>query len=107
MGQPRGITPRLLIRQKVGFSPVTPQNEAGMRIDPPVSVPVAIATIPAATAAPDPPLDPPGTRSVSQGFRTAPKCGLLDVIPYANSCRLVLPTRTDPASSRFIAISAS
>src|SRR5271165_1950524 len=41
---PSGITPRLLIKPKVGFKPVTPQNDAGMRIDPPVSVPVAKGT---------------------------------------------------------------
>src|SRR5271165_2455382 len=81
MVHPSGITPRLLIRPKVGFRPVTPQKDAGMRIDPPVSVPVAKGRMPAATAAPEPPLDPPGMRSVSHGFRTAPKCGLLDVMP--------------------------
>ena len=43
-----------------------------MRIDPPPSVPVAIETIPPATAAAEPPLDPPGVRSVSQGFRVTP-----------------------------------
>src|SRR6266404_685234 len=107
MVQPRGMTPRLLIKPKVGFRPVMPQNDAGIRIDPPVSVPVAIGTIPAAIAAPEPPLDPPGMRSGSHGFRTGPKCGLLDVMPYANSCRLVFPTSTAPALSRLIAISAS
>ena len=39
---------------------------------------------PAATAAPDPPLDPPGLCSMLHGFRTGPKCGFADVIPYAS-----------------------
>ena len=39
-----------------------------MRIDPPVSVPVVKGTIPAASAAAEPPLDPPATRSVSAGI---------------------------------------
>ena len=56
----------------VGLSPVSPQKAAGCRIDPPVSVPVAIGAKPAATAAADPPEDPPGTRSKFQGFKVGP-----------------------------------
>ncbi len=52
--------------------PVIPHRAAGWRIDPPVSVPVAAGTRRAATAAADPPEDPPGTRAVSQGFFTGP-----------------------------------
>ena len=43
-----------------------PQNEAGWRIEPPVSVPVAPRQSPAATAAADPPELPPGTRGWSR-----------------------------------------
>jgi hypothetical protein len=43
-----------------------------MRIEPPPSVAVATATSPAATAAADPPLDPPGERSSAHGLRVAP-----------------------------------
>ena len=39
-----------------------PQAAAGMRIDPPVSVPIVASAMPAATLAADPPLDPPGDR---------------------------------------------
>ena len=39
-----------------------PQHDAGQRIEPPVSVPGAAATMPAASAAAEPPLEPPGTR---------------------------------------------
>lgn len=52
----------------LGRRPTTPQNAAGCRIDPPVSVPRAKGTSPAATAAADPPEDPPGTRVRSQGL---------------------------------------
>ena len=46
-----------------------PHSVAGMRIDPAVSEPIPTMQLPAATAAPDPPLDPPGIRPVSQGLR--------------------------------------
>jgi hypothetical protein len=48
--------------------PVMPEKLAGWRIDPPVSVPVAAGTSRAATAAAEPPDEPPGTRVASQGF---------------------------------------
>ena len=52
--------------------PVTPANDAGWRIEPPVSVPVAAGARRAATAAELPPELPPGTAFVSHGFFTAP-----------------------------------
>ncbi len=39
-----------------------PQSAAGIRTDPPVSVPRPAATMRAATAAPEPPLEPPAIR---------------------------------------------
>ena len=59
-------------RPRDGLSPTSPQHEAGMRIDPPPSLAWAIGTRPAATAAAEPPLDPPGERAVSHGLRVAP-----------------------------------
>ncbi len=44
-----------------------------MRMDPPPSLPMAKGPMPAATAAPEPALDPPEVRSVFQGFRVAGK----------------------------------
>ena len=41
---------------------------AGWRIEPPVSEPSAASTSPEATAAAEPPEDPPGTLVKSQGF---------------------------------------
>ncbi len=52
--------------------PTTPHSDAGWRIEPPVSVPIAQGALPAATAAALPPLEPPGTRVRSQGFCTGP-----------------------------------
>jgi len=49
-----------------------PVSAAGWRIEPPVSVPVAAGAMRAATAAAEPPEEPPGTRLVSQGLRTGP-----------------------------------
>jgi hypothetical protein len=43
-----------------GFRPTTPQNAAGMRTDPIVSLPMAKMQWCAATATADPPLEPPG-----------------------------------------------
>jgi hypothetical protein len=56
----------------VGRSPVTPQNAAGVMIDPDVSDPSANATVPAAVAAADPLDDPPDHRDLSQGFSPGP-----------------------------------
>src|SRR3954470_13284774 len=86
------------MRLYVGLRPETPQKAAGMRIEPPVSVPSAKAAAPVASATALPPLEPPGTRSGSHGFRHGGKCGLLEVIPQANSCVSVLPTTIAPAS---------
>ena len=43
-----------------------------MRTEPPPSLPCAAGTMPAATAAPAPPEEPPGVRSGSQGLRVGP-----------------------------------
>src|SRR5689334_21573538 len=58
-------TPVSLIVPRVGRSPKTPQSDAGSRIDPRPSLPIVIGTMPAATAAADPPDDPPGVREGS------------------------------------------
>ncbi len=47
------------MRARVGLSPTIPQTAAGIRNDPPPSLPVAAGTIPDATAAAEPPLEPP------------------------------------------------
>ena len=50
-----------------------PHAAAGMRIDPPVSVPSVASAMPAATLTADPPLDPPGDRVGSCGLRAGPE----------------------------------
>ena len=55
-----GTTPVASMLPSAGLKPTTPHSAAGMRIEPPVSVPIAHSHIPAATATADPPDDPPG-----------------------------------------------
>src|SRR5690606_40878863 len=56
-------------RPRLGLKPNTPQQEAGIRIEPPPSLPGASGSRRAATAAAAPPLDPPAFRSGSVGLR--------------------------------------
>jgi len=87
-------------RPKVGLSPNTPHSDAGTRIEPLVSEPSVSGTCPAATAAAEPPEEPPGTRAVSQGLRTGPKAEFSLDEPIANSSQLSLPRLTQPACAR-------
>ena len=70
--QATGIDPRLLTRPAVGRRPQQPFSAAGIRTEPPVSVPSVAAARSAPIAAPDPPLEPPLTRVVSHGLWTSP-----------------------------------
>ena len=85
------------VRAREGLSPNSPQADAGIRMLPPPSPAWATGTIPAATAAPDPPLDPPGVWSVFHGLRAGPRNSdsVMPMIP--NSGQLVFPTKTTPA----------
>jgi hypothetical protein len=69
-----------------------------MRIEPPPSLPWAIGTMPAATAVPEPPDEPPLVRAGSHGLRVGPKRLVLvhGRIPHSGS--VVVPTITKPAS---------
>jgi hypothetical protein len=80
------------------LSPTTPQNAAGWRIEPPVSVPSDHGAMPAATAAAEPPEEPPGTRVGSQGLRVGPYAECSVEEPIANSSMLDLPSETRPAA---------
>ena len=76
VGQPRkpgifGISPN------VGLRPVVPQNADGMRMDPPPSVPIPSGTMPLATEAAAPPLEPPAVWLGSRGLRVSPHNSLL------------------------------
>src|SRR5215210_5745743 len=91
--------PQRLTRPYVGLSPTTPQSAAGCRTEPPVSDPSAAGTIRAATAAAEPPDDPPATRAWSHGLRAGPNAECSVDEPIANSSQFVLPTRIAPAAS--------
>src|SRR3990172_4452159 len=70
-------------------------------MEPPVSLPSASGTMPAATAAAEPPDEPPGERDGSHGLRVGPRLEVSVDDPIANSPRLVGPTTTAPAARSF------
>ena len=76
-----------------------PQNAAGIRNEPPPSEPSDIGTVPAATAAADPALDPPAVRVTSHGLRVTPYNGELDEAFQPVSGVVFLPTMMAPAAS--------
>ena len=90
----------MLIRPAVTLSPTVPHHAAGIRTEPPVSVPMATGASPAPTATPDPLDDPPGVRCTarSQGLRGAPRCVFVPQLPIANSTVCVLPSTIMPAA---------
>ena len=55
MLEQKAIIPHLETRPYVGFNPVIPHSAAGCLIEPPVSVPVEMLVMPAATQAAEPP----------------------------------------------------
>lgn len=85
------------LRPRVGFSPNSPQHEAGMRIEPPPSFPCATATMPDATAAAEPPLEPPAVRSSAHGLCVGPNSLGSVVGSKPNSGVFVLPSTMKPA----------
>ena len=78
--------------------PVRPHNAAGCLIEPPVSVPVAAGTKPAATEHAAPPELPPGTNPFFHGLCTFPKKLVSLDDPIANSSIFVLPMHIEPAA---------
>ncbi len=84
-------------RPKLALKPTTPLNEAGIRSEPPPSVPMPTGPSPAATAAEAPPLEPPGVSFVFQGLRVMPNTRL-SVTPFQPySGVFVRPMRIMPA----------
>src|ERR1700680_2625712 len=97
--------------------PTVPVSAAGWRMEPPVSVAVAARHRSAATAAEEPPEEPPGT-SLSldsvpplslrrHGETTGPKALVSLEEPIANSSQLSLPSMTAPAFHRLALTAAS
>ena len=95
------------MRPGVVRKPTTPQNDAGPRSEPPRSVPSASGHMPVASAAAEPPLEPPAVRSRFHGLRVAPKTALTVFGPNANSGVFVLPMTMAPAARRRSTTSAS
>src|SRR5262245_38965306 len=93
-----GIIPAGLTSPRVGRTPTRLLAEAGDRIDWPVSEPVPSTPKLAAIAAPVPPLEPPGVRDKSYGFRVWPPSELTVVPLHASSIRLALAITIAPAS---------
>src|SRR5581483_471998 len=81
--------------------PTTPQWLAGCLIEPPVSEPRAASAKSPATAAAEPPEDPPGTRDVSCGFLLGPYAEFSVELPMANSSMFARPIKTAPAFLSF------
>ncbi len=101
------MTPARDTSPKVGLMPAMPQSDAGARIDPPVSVPNAAGTMPAATAAPEPLNEPPVKCSRCHGLRAGGQGRSNAGPPIANSCVESLPSRTAPAAPSFLTAVAS
>src|SRR5579859_7434052 len=94
-------------RPRDGFIPTRPQHAAGMRIEPPPSEPVATGTSPAATAAAEPPEEPPGVRVVSHGLRVTPLAAVAVHGKIVSSGTLVIPIGIAPAARRRLTTSLS
>ena len=86
------------MRPQVVFRPTVPQQAEGLRIDPAVSLPMAMSTSPSASATALPLELPPGMHAGSNGFTGVPKCGFTPVPPQASSWRFVLPTMAASAA---------
>jgi hypothetical protein len=87
--------------------PKQPVKAAGMRIEPPPSVPTCRAPIPSTVAATAPAEEPPVVIRVSQGLRVAPVSGLSLVAFQPYSGIAVLPSRTAPSSRSLATAGAS
>ena len=94
-------------RSRWGLMPKSPHHVDGMRMEPPPSEPSATAARPAATAAADPPLLPPGVRPTSHGFRVAPNVSDSVNGQMHISGTMVLPRITAPAARSRRTTSAS
>ena len=95
------------MRPCVGLMVTTPLQCAGQRSEPPMSLPCAMVPMPAATAAPAPPDEPPQVISGSHGFSVSPCSGLSVKPRNENSGVLVRPITIAPAFLRLRTTGAS
>src|SRR3954449_4319011 len=98
--QPSPMSGPWLTRARVGLRPTRPHSLAGTRIEPPPSLACAIGTRPAATAAADPPEEPPVECPGFHGLRAGglQAGSVVTVVP--NSGTLVRPREMRPASRK-------
>src|SRR5437763_9195964 len=96
--QPSPTSGPWLTRARVGLRPTRPHSLAGMRIEPPPSFACAKGTMPLATAAADPPDEPPVEWPGFQGLRAGGTDFGSAVTVVPNSGTLVRPSGTNPAS---------
>src|SRR3981081_4616986 len=89
--QEKHFMPTVGSLRKGGLNPAMPQKAAGRTTEPPVWLPSAIGTMPAATAAAEPEDDPPGVWAGLHGLRVAAGCKV------ASSVVTVLPSTRPPA----------
>ena len=87
--------------------PTTPESEAGIRIEPAWSPPVAMSTSPAATSAPEPVEEPPGVWPQARGFWTGPEVLVAAPPEKEKYSQTDLPTISAPASRRRVTTVAS
>src|SRR5947207_15307192 len=69
-----GTAPSREMRYCVGLKPAMPQKAAGMRTEPPVSVPIATTAWPSPTETAAPEDEPPGISRRSCGLPGVPQC---------------------------------
>src|SRR5882724_13614994 len=87
--------------------PNTPENAAGMRIEPAPSVPMCSDPRLSSAAAAAPPEEPPGVRSSFHGLRVMPVSGEWQAPIQPNSGSVVLPRITAPLSRKRATAGAS
>ena len=95
------------MRPYEGLSPTSPHQAAGIRTDPPASVPTCSGPNPAAPAAPAPEEEPPVVWAGFHGLRVIPCSGQSPGDFQPNSVVVVLPRITAPAAFNPITSGAS
>jgi hypothetical protein len=79
------------------LNPTVPVKAAGSLVEPAMSEAVARGANPAASAAADPPDDPPGESSRFQGLRVTPHIGECVMVAQLNSGEVALACTNPPA----------
>ncbi len=84
-----------------------PQSDAGMRTEPPWSLPIARSHAPSATSAALPLDEPPVEWVVRRGLRTAPVAAVLEPEESPNASATAFPVMRPPASRMRVTTVAS